>query len=109
MARTRTTWTKGMKSPNPGGRPKTLSTFRDQCRDQAPAALATLEAALKEGGPVAVSAAKVLLAYAYGNPPSAQEDRDAGQPPTWGGRRIEEILTEEELINLARQPLEPEN
>lgn len=86
------TWTKGMKSPNPGGRPRTLGIFREQCREAAPTALATLEAAMKEGGAVAVAAARVLLAYAYGQPPAAQEDREAAHGNSLAGLSTTQIL-----------------
>jgi hypothetical protein len=71
-------WPKGV-SGNPSGLSTDYNNFRRACREHGPKALATLVAAMDEGGNVAVAAAKVVVEYGYGRAPAAPEDLAAMQ------------------------------
>lgn len=60
------------QSGNPGGRPKVLAEVRSLARQYTTQAVNALVAALQFENQC-VAAAKVLLAYGYGNPPQALE------------------------------------
>lgn len=57
------------QSGNPGGRPKGLLEFKRECEQRSTRALELLDDAIGQGpSPVAIEAAKLLLAYAWGKP-----------------------------------------
>lgn len=57
------------QSGNLRGRPTSPGIFRELCRTQAPAAVDALMRAATEGGPVGVTAAKLVLEYGFGRAP----------------------------------------
>lgn len=62
------TFVKG-QSGNPGGRPKGFTDFKRECEQRSARALELLDDAIGLGpSPVAIEAAKLLLAYAWGKP-----------------------------------------
>lgn len=76
-------------SGNPGGRPKAYADFQELCRARSPKALETLDAALDAGD---VTAARVLLEYAWGKPPSAPGDLEAQlEVRPFAGLSLEEL------------------
>jgi len=80
------------RSGNPGGRPKVYAEFQELCRSQTPEAIATLVSALKAGDASSVAAARVLLEYGWGKPPSAPADLAAAKAANpFAGMSLEEI------------------
>lgn len=70
-------FTKG-QSGNPGGRPRALGELKAQCREMTPAILEQLRAeAADRSTDHWFDASKLIIAYGWGRPASAEEDRDA--------------------------------
>lgn len=66
-------------SGNPGGRPKGTGDFRDKCRTYSDEALETLLEVMRSKAtnttmPAKVSAARTLLAYAFGEPSTLDDE-----------------------------------
>jgi hypothetical protein len=93
------------RSGNPGGRPTGYGAFRDLCRDHTSAALATLLGALEAKDATAVAAARVLLAYGWGAPPSAPEDLESSCRTD--SELVLSQLSREELLFIAALPDPP--
>lgn len=96
-------WMKGY-SANPGGRQRMDPALKKTIRDMSPKLFRRLRrlAMKADSDHVSVSAIKLLLAYAWGQPGHQDEpDRPAGANPL-------DELTVEELRSLARQSLAAE-
>ena len=66
-------------SGNPSGRPKAVNDFRDKCREHTDEALATLLEVMRSKStnttmPAKVSAARILFAYAFGEPSNMDDE-----------------------------------
>lgn len=81
--------TKGRFKPgtsgNPNGRPAVTAKIRDLCREMTPEAIDVLRLAMSDANRIieprlALEAAKVVLAYAYGKPPQTIVGEDGEGP-----------------------------
>ena len=99
MARSPTTWQRGIQSPNPGGRPALLGHVRDLARAHTEEAVETLVGVMRdeEAPPAARAAAAIaILDRAWGRP--AQMIVSAHLGP-----RSARELSEDELLGIIEQ------
>ena len=68
-------WVKGQSGNPKGGQPKRRVEVKELAAAIAPEAMATLRVAMAAGGTEGVSAAGLVLAYAYGRPVQTQNLR----------------------------------
>lgn len=68
MARSSTTWQKGIGSPNPGGRPKALHDLQEMARQHTPEAIEIVKIMRNDNHPQQGWAADKLLDRGWGRP-----------------------------------------
>ena len=110
MPATRGSFKKG-QCGNPKGRPKGFGTFRALCRERSPAALEMIDKALAgKPFPMALEAAKTVLAYAWGKPPQAITGEGGEGPVLIQGAIRFDALTDQQLAEIEAivQSLEPD-